>query len=126
MPHSTEPQFSPAARAVLDRVGLGFLADGGPAFIADAQNGVVWANAPWRDFEDSLAPDNSGHALPWSANDFSRPPPLMPVVREDRLLQASGAIWVKSRHWPAFDAGGEFIGWAGNIDESTLIDRQRR
>ena len=127
-PATPAPPMLPLARVVLERVGLDFLASGGPAFIADVDGRVIWANAPWHDFLRRLGRSGELPALPWQAKDFADPNREggQPVVRLDRLPVPGGTDVIASEHWPAFTEAGIFIGWAGSVAEPGQAERLRR
>jgi len=131
VPPPTPPSASMAApaRLILDRVGLDFLTHGDPAFIADAEGMVVWANAPWRYLRSRLElPGGDPAALPWHACDIAAAARLAPgpVIRQDRMALAGGTELIRSEHWPAFGEDGSLLGWAANIAEPAQADRSRR
>ena len=118
----------PLARAILEQVGLDFLAQGGPAFIADAEGRVIWANAPWHDFLRRLGRSGELPVLPWRAQDFADPARAAgePIQRLDPTALPGGGEAIDSAHWPAFAETGGFLGWAGSVAESGLSERLRR
>ncbi len=108
--------LSTTCQNVLARVGLEFLVQGGPAFLADPMGTLIWRNQAWIDLARRFDPDQGWGTL-------SLPKPVVDLVAEQggdvildaRIIGAGGGERISVRVIAAYDADGAICGAAGRL-----------